>query len=171
MSIRRALLATFAGLALASASLPAMAAPVWIDGGLSFDIRGAVTPTDLDMQRQGFVTAYRAATLRGAIQGRPRPRPQAVLGPLSTLNPSRLIGWTVTTAGATAGVFAPLISGLVPSNRSDAPPGATQTLVSSFNFGELGRLDDGSRAVLRVIEGARSFTEIEDIATLLSTAP
>ena len=52
-----------------------------------------------------------------------------------------------------------------------APPGAATTLVSSFNLGELGRLDDGSRAVQRVIEGARTFTDTDDVAAMLSSAP
>ena len=168
MSLREIVLMACPALALAAA--PAQAAPVWIEGGPGVDMRGAVTSIDLDVERQGYITAFRAASLRSEIQGRARPRVQPVLGFVASLNPPQLTGWTVSTAVATAGVFAPLIAGLLPTNRSDALPGATTTLVSSFNVGELGRLDDGSRAVQRVIEGARTVGEMDDPAALLFSA-
>lgn len=171
MKNRKNVLAACCALASACAALPAAAAPLSIEGGLPIEMRGVVAAADQDVQRQGYVTAYRSASLRSAMQGRGRPRVQAVLSFAAALDATQFRGWTVTTAVATAGIFAPLISGLVPSTRSDSPPGAAATLVSSFNVGEVGRLDDGTRAVQRVIDGARAPSDRDDIAAMLSSTP
>ena len=170
MISRKTDLISYGALVCACLVSTATAAPLTIETGMPLEVRGVVSPVELDLERLGYVTAFRGAALRSAIQGKARPRARAVLGFAAALNPPQLTGWTVSTAVATSGVFASLIGGLVPSSRSDAPPGATTTLVSSFNVGELGRLDDGSRAVQRVIEGARTVGEMDDPAALLFSA-
>ena len=65
MSLREIVLMACPALALAAA--PAQAAPVWIEGGPGVDMRGAVTSIDLDVERQGYITAFRAASLRSVV--------------------------------------------------------------------------------------------------------
>jgi hypothetical protein len=122
------------------------------------------------VQRQGYVTALRSASLGNALQGRVRARGQAALGFASFLTSEPPAGWTIHTAVATANIFSPLVGGMVLSARGDVAPGAASKLSSSFNVGELGRLDDGTRAVQRVIEGARVFTDADDPTAMLFTA-
>jgi hypothetical protein len=156
--------------ALAPAGLPAAAAPMSIDGAAMVGMRESIPAAEHDVQRQGYVTALRSASLGNALQGRVRARGQATLGFASLLNSQHSAGWTIHTAVATADIFSPLVGGLLLSARGDVPPGAASRLSSSFNVGELGRLDDGTRAVQRVIEGARVFSDADDPTAMLFTA-
>ncbi len=95
-----------------SASMAAAQTIVDLELFLSVDTSGSVNPTEYNLQRQGYVTAFQDAAIHQAIESKPNGVAVA-LGQWSSFADSPLaVDWTLLKTAADSNAFAALINGI-----------------------------------------------------------
>lgn len=131
----------------------AMATPVGLELVLLVDVSGSVDSTEYNLQKTGYVDAFRSATLQSAIAGSQRGGIAVTYVEWSGVGQfSQRVGWTLVDNAATANAFANAINGVT---RSFSGNTALQTAINAAIplFGtETGAASNGFESLRQVID-------------------
>lgn len=96
----------FALAALLAVVAPARAEPVDLELGLLIDVSGSVDATEFALQRGGYVSAFRKATVQNAITASPNGVAVSLIYWSSSNEQQQAVGWTLLKTAADADAFA-----------------------------------------------------------------
>lgn len=162
-------LSTLAAAMLAGGlSMSAQAAPVALELALLVDVSGSVSTSEYNLQKDGYINAFRSATIQSTI---------ASLGGIavtyvewsSASQQAQLVGWTLITDAASANAFADAIDASNRAFSGTTYPGSAISYITP-QFANNGY--EGARWVIDVSgDGTGESTTAAARDTFLASAP
>ncbi len=124
-------LATAAALA-AGVNLSAHAAPVDValELALLIDVSSSVNSTEYNLQKQGYIDAFKSSAVQNAIAGLTGGIAVTYIEWSSGSQQSQLVGWTHVDSAASATAFADAISGVSRAFNGNTAPGSAINFVA-----------------------------------------
>ncbi len=107
----------------------ALATPVALELALLVDVSSSVNSTEYNLQKQGYINAFKDAAVQAAIASRTNGIAVTYIEWSSSAQQAQLVGWSHLTDAASSNLFADAIAATVRASSGNTAPGSALNYV------------------------------------------